>query len=94
MYKNCRRKITMTTNISAAAIPVRKATTASGEKPERIAIRPKTGARPRNTAEDKAAITPLLCRLLLAMTILSLSFSEIARADMSLFYVRVNVGAI
>jgi len=54
-----------------------------------MAIRPNTGERPRNTADDSAASTPLLCRLLLAMPILSLYFSRIACADITLFYMRI-----
>lgn len=50
---------------TAAAMQVRKVTTASGEKPLRMAQRPKTGKTPRNTAEDKAARTPVFWRLVI-----------------------------
>lgn len=47
----------------AAANPVRKATTAKGEKPSVMASFPKTGANPRNTAELNAAAIPAVCFL-------------------------------
>ena len=56
----------MKMNNAPEAMHVRKVTTARGENPFRIAQRPKTGDTPRNTADDKAAITPMLCCL--AMT--------------------------
>ena len=44
-----------------AAKPVRNATTAKGVNPSVIANFPNTGARPRNTAELKAAKIPAVC---------------------------------
>lgn len=44
-----------------AAKPVRSATTAKGVKPNVIASFPRTGAKPRNAAELKAARTPAVC---------------------------------
>jgi hypothetical protein len=44
-----------------AAKPVRKATTANGEKPCVMASFPKTGANPKNIAELNAANIPADC---------------------------------
>ena len=48
----------ITKNNTQAAIPVRNATTANGEKPCVMASFPKTGAKPRKNAALKAARIP------------------------------------
>jgi hypothetical protein len=66
MYKNLGRKIAMMTKRMADAMQVRSVTTANGENPFRMAHRPKTGNTPRNTADDSAAIIPVLLRLVIS----------------------------
>ncbi len=47
----------------AAAMQVLRVTTASGENPFKMDQRPKTGNRPKNTADDRAAMIPAFRRL-------------------------------
>jgi hypothetical protein len=68
MNKYCRLKTMISKKRSSAAKTVRIATTPSGGMPNKMACLPKTGAMPKNVADESAAKMPFV-RMFIMMAI-------------------------